>query len=331
MRMGRKRKSNKTLPTRVYEHHGSYRYDPKHGPRITLAKVGDYGGMLRALADVLGDHGPLTTMAKVFDKYEIEVVPTKAEATQIGYRYMLKNLRRSFGEMHPRDLRQHHVALYRDKRKVKAPTQANRELQLLSAVCSKAKEWGATDHNELIGLAKIPTERRDRYVTDSEYIHARDLANPMLGCAMDLGLLTGLRRTDLLRLSRADLTEDGILIRPSKTQKTTKVIILIQWTPALRHVVKQALKIKPQLRKWILCNRMGKPITKNGFDSAWQRLMEKVTDKGAYERFQFRDIRAKNASDDEDIEVASDRLGHASQEITKRIYMRKARKVRPLR
>ncbi len=298
---------------------------------MILAKIGDYGGMLRALADVFRDHGPLTTMAMVFDKYELEVVPTKAEATQVGYRHMLKNLRRSFGLMDPRDLRQHHVAQYRDKRKIKAPTQANRELQLLSAVCTKAREWDAIDINPLLGLAKVPTEARERYVSDDEYIHARALATPMLGCVMDLALLTGLRRTDLLRLSRADLTEDGILIRPSKTRRTTNVTILIQWTPALRYVIKEALKIKPQVRQWILCNRMGKLITKNGFDSAWQRLMDKVTAKGDYDRFQFRDIRAKNASDDEDIEVASDRLGHASQAITKRIYMRKARKVRPLR
>ena len=331
MRMGRKRRSNKTLPTRVYAHHGSYRFVPKSGPPIILAKIGDYGGMLRALGDVFGDHGPLTTMAKVFDKYELEVVPSKAETTQIGYRYMLKNLRQSFGAMQPRDLRQHHVAQYRDKRKIKAPTQANRELQLLSAVCSKAKEWGAIDVNPILGLAKVQTEARQRYVSDDEYIHARALASPMLGCVMDLALLTGLRRTDLLRLSRADLTEDGILIRPSKTRRTTKVTILIQWTPALRYVIKEALKIKPQVRQWLFCNRLGKPITKNGFDSAWQRLMDKVTAKGEYERFQFRDIRAKNVSDDEDIAVASDRLGHASQVITKRIYMRKARKVRPLR
>lgn len=60
--MGRKRQKNKNLPPRVYVHHGSYRYVPKTGKRITLAKVGDYGGMLRALADVVADNPPLTTL-----------------------------------------------------------------------------------------------------------------------------------------------------------------------------------------------------------------------------------------------------------------------------
>jgi integrase len=48
------------------------------------------------------------------------------------------------------------------------------------------------------------------------------------------------------------------------------------------------------------------------------------------ERFQFRDFRAKSASDDA-AEAASKRLGHASPEITAKVYRRKAEKVEPLR
>ena len=35
---------------------------------------------------------------------------------------------------------------------------------------------------------------------------------PMVQCAMDLAVLTGLRPGDLLRLTRANLTDDGIEI-----------------------------------------------------------------------------------------------------------------------
>ncbi len=72
--------------------------------------------------------------------------------------------------------------------------------------------------------------------------------------------------------------------------------------------------------------------TKNGFDSVWQRLMDKATvDEGAIERFQFRDLRRKSASDEVDEKVAQMRLGHANVDITKRVYRVKPNKVRPLR
>jgi len=109
------------------------------------------------------------------------------------------------------------------------------------------------------------------------------------------------------------------------------VEILFEWTPALHQVVKEALTIKPQFRRWIVCNRKGEQYTKNGFDSVWQRLMVKAVEKGQIERFQFRDIRAKNASDEPDLGIAQARLGHASSEITERVYVRTAKKVRPLR
>lgn len=134
--MGRKRIRNKSLPHRVYEHYGSYRYVPNVGNPVRLAKVEDYSGMLRALADVLGDHPPLTTMATLIDRYELEVIPTKSESTQRDQCRQLKNLRRAFGHMNPRTLRQPHAVQYRNKRAEKAPTAANREMELLSHICS---------------------------------------------------------------------------------------------------------------------------------------------------------------------------------------------------
>jgi integrase len=48
------------------------------------------------------------------------------------------------------------------------------------------------------------------------------------------------------------------------------------------------------------------------------------------ERFQFRDLRAKSASDDT-AQPASKRLGHADPKITERVYRRKTERAKPLR
>ena len=68
----------------------------------------------------------------------------------------------------------------------------------------------------------------------------------------------------------------------------------------------------------------------NGFDSAWDRFMEKVEAAGV-ERFQERDLRAKSASDDIDLESARRRLGHTSEQITRTVYRRKGEVVQPLK
>ena len=328
--MGRRRKSQRHLPERVYIHHGSYRYHPKSGKKVTLARVDDYAGMLRALATVLSDRPPLTTMATIMDRYELEVLPRKAVSTHKEQSRMLANLRRSFGAMHPRDLRQPHAAQYRDKRGLMAPTTANRELEVLSHVCSMAVEWGAMDFNPLKGLRRISRPPRDRYVTDEEYRFVHELASPMVRCVLDLALLTGLRRGDIFRLQRSCMSDTGIEIRTSKTGAA----LLFEWTPALKKVVNDALKLPPQVRTFIVCNRKGQPYTKNGFDAVWSRLMHRASDPardGHIERFQFLDLRRKSASDEVDEIVAQQRLGHASVAITNRVYRVKPKKVRPLR
>lgn len=323
--MGRRRTKNKNLPPRVYPHHGSYRYVPKHGKIVTLARLGDYAGMLRKLAEVLDERPAMDTLSAVMDRYLLEVIPDKGEQTQEDHARMLKNLKRSFGHMQPNDLRAHHAAKYRDKRAQKAPTAANRELQLLSHVCTMAKEWGAMEFHPLRRLRKISIPPRDRYVTDDEYKYVHGLASPMVRCVMDIGLLTGLRRGDIFKLRRDHMTDAGLQIKTSKTGAE----LLFEWTPALRQVVKDALKLKPQVRAWIVCNRKGQQFTKNGFDSVWARLMAKAEKK--IDRFQFRDLRAKSASDEPELSTAQARLGHRSSEITERVYVRTAKKVRPLR
>lgn len=328
MNMGRRRKTHRHLPERVYIHYGSYRYHPKSGKKVTLARIGDYGGMLRALARVIEDRPPLTTLGAVMDRYEIEVLPDKAKSTQQGHSRMLSNLRKAFGLMEPNDLRQPHAALYRDERARTAPTAANRELELLSHVCTMAVEWGAISVHPLRGLRKISRPPRHRYVNDDEYAHLRRLASPMVRCVIDLALLTGLRRGDVFRLTRANVTDTGLEVHTSKTGAA----LLFEWTPALRQVIKDALKLPPQVRQYVVCNRKGQPFTKNGFDSVWSRLMAKATSgENAIERFQFRDLRRKSASDEVDELVAQRRLGHASLEITNRVYRVKPKKVRPLR
>ena len=329
--MGRRRKTAKTLPPRVYEHHGSYRYVPKTGPKVTLAPIGDHGAMLRALAELIAkDDRPLNTLAQVLDRYLLEVVPGKSPASQANNARELKVLRQVFGAMRPEDLKTTHVAAFRDRRSKKAPGAANREIALLSHVCNKAREWGALETNPVEGLARIKRLPRRRYVTDDEFLAVVELAPPAIALAMQLAYLTGLRRCDVLALERGNIEADVLRCRPSKTEHSTAVELEFELTAELRAVIGAALALEPRVRRAIICNGQGRAYTASGFSSVWQRVMRKA-EKAGIERFQFRDIRTKSASDERDAATASERLGHADQSITNRVYRALPRRVRPLK
>jgi len=152
--------------------------------------------------------------------------------------------------------------------------------------------------------------------------------------------MTGLRRIDILRLKLSDLKEDGIHVQPSKTRRKTQKRLIISWDEAgeLRTLCDSILKIPPSRigDAHLFTTRQGKCYVdergkSNAFDSLWQRFMDKVlTETKVSDRFQERDLRAKVASDSDTLLEASERLGHASTEITQRVYRRKPVRVQPL-
>ena len=82
----------------------------------------------------------------------------------------------------------------------------------------------------------------------------------------------------------------------------------------------------------------GQPLTyamlRNRFDDARAAAAAAQTDQAMAERikqFQFRDIRAKAASDIDDLRAASKLLGHAGERITSDVYRRAGEKVNPTR
>lgn len=180
---------------------------------------------------------------------------------------------------------------------------------------AKAIRWGAATVNPVRTLERAPKGKRTRYVTDAEYDAVHALANERMRIAMDLALLTGQRRGDLLTLTRAKLTDE------------------------LRKITHRAKALKPQVPgEFLLRKRNGRPYTAWGFSAIWQRLMDKATKPGKNaeapalsERFTFHDLRAKCASDKDGLESAAALLGHASSQTTKSVYRRKMPGATPLR
>jgi integrase len=150
----------------------------------------------------------------------------------------------------------------------------------------------------------------------------------MVQVAIDLAVLTGLRRGDLLALTKSQLKDDGVHVRTSKTGHG----LIIEYTPELSAVLERAKLMKPHFRQPLIATRAGKPFTGAGFATLWRRAMVAAFPKEREaDRFTFNDLRSKSASDTAELAEASARLGHTTTAVTKRHYIRKPAKVKPLR
>lgn len=321
--MGRRRKNNKHLPRRVYLRHGAYYFTDPAGKMHHLGRT--LPEMYRSLALHVGAEGqPLRLIRDIVLRYRLEILPGKAEHTQVDHARYLTMIEDVHGAMRPGDLRPVHIRQFIDKLGSK-PTRANRCLEVFKHLLGCAVQWGALDENPGREVRKLPVKRRTRYPTDAEFAHVYGHAPPMIQCAMDLALLTGLRRADLVKLTRDHLTEAGIEIETGKTGKR----LVILWSDELRAVVDRCKALAPHVRRHLIANRRGKGYTADGFSSQFRKVLVKAyPEKGA--RFRWNDIRAKSASDDT-LDAATARLGHASAATTVKHYRRAPEKVTPLR
>lgn len=324
--MGRKRRTNKHLPERMYHNKGAY-YFVEYGTNKWINLGKEYIKAMAEYARLRGPTGQLTTMADVIDRYLMEVAPTKAERTYKDNLTEAKYLRAGLGRLRPEEIRPKTIYLYIDERGRKSETRANRELALLSHMFTKAIRWGVVDTNPCKGIERFKEKPRDRYIEDWEYLAFKKHAGEQIAAYMDFKLITGLRIADILKLRLNQIKNDGIHVTISKTGKR----IIIRWTDALHDAVDQIRKIpRPISGLYLLCTRRGMPYTVSGFSSIWQRKMKSALAEGVLtERFTDHDLRRKTASDLDDVEHAKRLLGHASVGVTVKHYRVKPEVVEP--
>jgi len=218
-----------------------------------------------------------------------------------------------------------HVRQYLDNRGEQAKARANREKALLSHIFNKAREWGYTDApNPCQGVKGFTEAGRDRYVTDTEFNAVREVAHPTMRDAMDWALLTGQRPADVLKIQRTDIRDGALWITQNKTG--TKRAIEIEGE--LSAVIdRMNARPRQQVSPFLLQDDNGQPISKTTLRSRFNKA--RTT---AQVNFQFRDIRAKTATDTGDLAHSQSLLGHKKRDMTEHYVRRHSgQRVKPLR
>ena len=325
--MGRRRTINQGMPPGLHMKGERYYHVTTTTPRKWTALGKNRARALLEWARIEGTEPDpaVRTFDVIAQRYERELMPTKAPRTQQDNLIELDRLRAVFGRMLIESIKPHHVRGYLDKRGQTAKARANREKALLSHVFNKAREWGYTDApNPCQGVKGFTEAGRDRYVTDDEFKAVRDQADPTVRDAMDLALLTGQRPADVLKILRADIRDGALFIAQNKTGAKRAIDVVGELADVLKRITS-----RPRVRQsaYLIQDDDGKPLSLLALRGRFDKAR-----KAAGVSFQFRDIRAKTASDTGDLGHSQRLLGHKNREMTEH-YVREriGQRVKPLR
>lgn len=320
--MGRKRTKGFDLPPRMYKLRAAYWYFPRYGKPINLGR--DLTVAKRKWAELENPASEAGSLESLINWYMAEIAPKKAPRTYSDNKGESANLIKGLGHIPYRELRPHHVAVYRDERGKDAPVRANREKALLSHVFTKAMEKGWVDMNPCIGVKRNREKKRERYIEDAEFWKVYDKAVDSVKIIMSLIYRTAQRPEDLILVGPMNVrkvkTPDGdvsvLRVRQQKTQKTVDIRIEGELAGLIdRH---NAAKI---VHETFVHTRQGKVYTYDGLSAMFRRYVNKtgLTDFGMY------DIKAKAATDMFRMGVPLERiqqlLGHDSITTTE-IYIK---------
>lgn len=234
-----------------------------------------------------------------------------------------KSLDPVFGSVPIDALRPEHMLQYFDARSSKVS--AKKEIKFLSVVCNWARSRGfMTAPNPVAGVTRQMKvkETRDIYVTDDMLALVYKHADPIIQDALDLAYLTGQRPADVLKMRWSQVAEGALWVQQGKTKQKLRIDIAGELALLLDRI-----KARGLIGMTILADPKGQALKAFGyfrshFDKARAAAAKEAGELGIeFVRFQFRDLRAKAASDIESMAQARKLLGHATEEMT-RHYVR---------
>jgi integrase len=325
--MGRRRQSNYDDPPRFHKKGNVWYHVSGALPRLWTKLSNDRAEALRLWAQREGvkEDESSRLFSVVAKRYTREVFPTKAAATRRDNEKELANLLKVFAHMPIDAIAPMHVRQYMDIRGQQAKVRANREKALFSHIYNKAREWGFTAaQNPCQGVKGFKETGRSRYITDVEFDLVKAQAHFTVIDAMDLALLTGQRPADVLKFKRTDIRDGALWIIQNKTGARLGIEITGELASTIARINERPRKA---ISVYLIQDENGQPLTQGALRSRFDkaRTLAKVY-------FQFRDIRAKAATDTGDLAHSQKLLAHKNREMTEHyVKVRMGERVKPLR
>ena len=159
---------------------------------------------------------------------------------------------------------------------------------------------------------------------NAEFAAVHSKADPTLQDAMDIALLTGQRPADVLKIMLTDIRDGALFVTQNKTGAKRAIEIVGDLAQLLARI--QARK-RDRQSAFLIQDDNGRPLSMLAMRGRFDKAR-----KAAGVAFQFRDIRAKTASDTGDLAHSQRLLGHKNREMTEHyVRERVGQRVKPLR
>jgi integrase len=265
-----------------------------------------------------GNH---TTFNELADEY-VENYRTQRCFPRLKY-YLVRIYREAFGDRRLASITYLDLQTFRNQRKAtplrsgKPRTDAtvNREMTTLKHILNKGVEWGMLEHNPFTKGSRLilkENNHRLRFLTDAEVEALLKACPPHLKTIVEVALLTGMRRGELLGLKWDQIRNGFIYLTETKSGKARQIPV----SDRLAQVFKE-LRQKNQLKSpHVFCDSLGRRFyeVKRSFASACRRA--------GLEDFRFHDLRHTFASHlvmkGIGLKAVQELLGHADLKMTMR-------------
>lgn len=299
------------------EHHWDGKTEFKLGKSLAEAHA--------TFSERIGYEGRVTTMDQLCDRYSTEVIPKKAPATQKLNKLSIGRIRKAFAGNRVNAIEPTHLYQYQDHMiSTESVKKAALDHEVLSHMFTCAIRWGVIAIHPMTDkkVVKPSTGKGRTVVPTLEDITALAATMPeKWKLYIALKVWTGRRKSELLRIKKTDITEEGIRFADAKDKER---MFTLAWEPETRAIVDRLLRLPGTMRGLYLFNtRDGHPYIDeeggtSGFDSIWQRYRNKAYAEGKIKvKFREHDMRKVRASQ-LDATQAQELLQHTNPKMTER-------------
>ncbi len=283
--MGCHKTTDKHLPPRMRLKDGRYYYRGfANNKEISKPLGDDYARALLQWRDLEGLTEDADTVPRMLENALAIMTPDLKPSTHREFTRACTRLKKAFEGFAPGDVEPVHISEYLEKRTDDngnpARVAANREISFFSAAweIGRRRGWHRFP-NPALGIKRNKEKKRKRLATAGEMkallFHEGARRDDVIADMIELTLMIGIRQGDILHLTRSQLEDDGIRIKPRKTADSTELEQLFSWTPAMRLCIERAKARRRRVGSMYLFpvqhrKRAGQPYSSPSFYKQWR-------------------------------------------------------------
>lgn len=194
----------------------------------------------------------------------------------------------------------------------RGPTSANQMARFCKMVFNWGQPRGHADYNPFLGIEMAKERKRRRLPKKDAYSKVLEFSKTTpyeyLWIIMELAYLCRLRGIEVLDITDENEFENGLFVARRKGSRSN----IIEWNKRLTNVWKEAKKLRKRYQEDnntysssnnalpIIFGSNGKSLHKEGFDTAWQRMIKLALKQDVIEkseRFSLHDLKRMGVTD----------------------------------